>query len=178
MQNSSPDTDDHETFMRLLLEHEPMILRAVMVLVPQRADARDIVQDTAVALWQQFSQYDRSRPFLNWALGFARIHIRRYFRSVERRGKLTEKAMEALLIAADQEAETVGLAEKEAAALQLCLGDLPEPSRSIIEGYYFHEQTVEALGFRFGKSTEAIYKSLQRLRRVLSDCITHRLSAV
>ena len=55
---------------------------------PQRNDARDIVQDTAVGLWQHFAQYDAERPFVNWALGFARMHVRRFFRAVERRSRL------------------------------------------------------------------------------------------
>ena len=170
--SQSPSTA-HERFMRLFLEHEPQILRAVMVLVPQRNDARDIVQDTAVALWQHFEQYDPQRPFLNWALGYARIHVRRFFRAVERRGKLTEKAAEALLIAAD---DREGKKEQHSAALRACLDALPAPAQGLIKDYYFEEKTVETLGSLYGKTTEAVYKSIQRLRRTLLDCITRRLA--
>lgn len=159
--------------MRLFLENEPQILRAVMVLLPQRNDARDIVQDTAVALWQHFDQYDPERPFLNWALGYARIHIRRFFRSVDRRSKLTEKAAEALLIAAE---DREGSMEIQSAALHACIAELPPPARGLIEGYYFEEKSADALGKAFGKSPEAVYKSIQRLRRSLFDCITRRLA--
>lgn len=159
--------------MRLFLENEPQMLRAVMVLVPQRNDARDIVQDTAVALWQHFDQYDPQRPFLNWALGFARMHVRRFFRAVERRSKLSEKAAEALLIAAE---DREGRKEKHSAALRACLDELPPPARGLIEDYYFEEKTVDALGTAYGKSVEAVYKSIQRLRRTLLDCITRRLA--
>ena len=49
------DSDDnHEHFTRLLLESEPVILRSIQVAVPRRADAREIMQETAVALWRQF----------------------------------------------------------------------------------------------------------------------------
>jgi hypothetical protein len=46
----------------------------------------------------------------------------------------------------------------------------------MIEGYYFQEQTVEELSRKGGKSVEAVYKSLQRLRRLLLDCITTKLA--
>lgn len=36
-------SDDHERFMRLLRQHEPELMSSVLVFVPQRADARDIV---------------------------------------------------------------------------------------------------------------------------------------
>ncbi len=169
----APSPDDHIRFMRLILEHEPQILRAVMVFVPQRSDARDIVQDTAVALWQHFAEYDPSRPFTNWALGYARMHVRRYFRSSARHSRLSEKAAEALLIAAE---DRDALKEKQDTALRNCLGELPEASRRLIEGYYYEEKPVEALGQTHGKSVEAVYKSIQRLRRCLQECINRRLA--
>ena len=168
-----PEPDAHERFMRLFLAHEPQILRAVMVFVPQRSDARDIVQDTAVALWHHFADYDPARPFVNWALGYARMHVRRFFRTMERRGRLSEKAAEALLIAAEQ---TPVEDEQRDAALRACLAEMPESGRRLIEGYYFEELTVASLGARSGKSAEAVYKSLQRLRRSLLDCMNRRLA--
>ena len=48
--------DDHgspkrpQRFTRLLLEAEPVMLRSILVVVPNRTDARDILQETAVAL--------------------------------------------------------------------------------------------------------------------------------
>ena len=87
---------DHERFTRLLLESEPVMLRSILVLVPNRADARDILQDTAVALWRQFGSYDPERPFLHWAMGFARIETRRFLARQQRRAQLTEEAMDVL----------------------------------------------------------------------------------
>ena len=168
-----PTPDRYELFTRLLLEHEPEILRAVMVFVPERADARDIVQETAVALWKQFEQYDASRPFANWAIGYARIQVRRFLRSGARRSVLTERA--ALLIEQAQD-ERAAMNERRDAALRECLDGLPERSRGIITGYYFEEQTVEALAREHGCSVEAIYKTLQRLRAALLACINAKLT--
>ena len=168
-----PNTDRYEQFTRLLLEHEPEILRAVLVFVPERADARDIVQDTAVALWQQFDQYDDSRPFANWAIGFARIQVRRFLRSGARRSVLAERA--AMLIEQAQD-ERAGMKERRDAALRKCLEALPEQSRGILTGYYFDERTVESLAQRHGRSVDAIYKTLQRLRAALLDCINSKLT--
>lgn len=166
-------TDPYERFTRLFLQHEPEILRAVMVFVPSRADARDIVQETAVTLWQQFDQYDAARPFANWAIGYARIQVRRWFRSVQRESQLSEKAVEALLIADDERADDK---EKRDAALRACLEAMPVNSREIIEGYYFAERSVESLATAHGRTVEAIYKTLQRLRAGLLDCMDQKLA--
>ncbi len=165
--------DAYEQFTRLFLQHEPEILRAVMMFVPRRADARDIVQETAVALWQQFEQYDATRPFANWAIGYARMQVRRWFRDSQRECRLSERAVEALLIADEESADDK---EKRDAALRECLGALPANSREIIEGYYFAERSIEALATNHGRSVDAIYKTLQRLRGGLLDCIHQKLA--
>ncbi|MEO0448361.1 MAG: sigma factor, partial [Verrucomicrobiota bacterium] len=65
---SSPQ---HDEFMRLFLENEHEVMRYVMALVPNFSDARDIVQETAVALWKRFDDYDTTLPFAPWACRFA-----------------------------------------------------------------------------------------------------------
>lgn len=163
----------YERFTRLFLHHEPEILQAVLMFVPRRADARDIVQETAVTLWQQFANYDAARPFANWAIGYARIQVRRFLRSGAREASLSEQAVTLIEIAQDERA---GSREKRSTALQDCLEQLPQTSRDIIEGYYFHELSVESLSGNHGRSTEAIYKTLQRLRAALLDCINAKLA--
>jgi len=160
--------DAYERFTRLFLQHEPEILQAVLFFVPQRADARDIVQETAVILWKHFGQYDAARPFANWAIGYARIQVRRFLRSTARRAELSEQAV--TLLEGELDERGTGREQRDA-ALRECLERLPSASRGIIEGYYFHERTVEALATTHGRSAEAIYKTLQRLRASLLDCI-------
>jgi RNA polymerase sigma-70 factor, ECF subfamily len=170
-----PGPDAYERFTRLFLQHEPEILRAVMVIIPERADARDILQDTAVTLWKHFERYDPSRPFTNWALGYARIQMRRFLRSGARRATLSERA--AVLLEQAQDERSLELESRDV-ALRECLAQLPAHSREVLLGYYFAECTVEQLAQSQGRSVEAIYKNLQRLRSALLDCITHKLSRV
>lgn len=171
----TPPPDPHERFMRLFVQHEPEILGSVLLIVPSRADARDIVQETAVALWQHFDQYDPSRPFANWAIGFARIQIRRFLRSVQRRAVLSEKAAEIIMLTEDKHS---ALIEKRTQALGSCLETLPENQRSLIEGYYFDEKAIAALASQHNRSTEAVYKSIQRIRLLLQTCINSKLTGV
>ena len=167
------DDAQYERFTRLFLLHEPEILQAVLAFVPQRTDARDIVQETAVMLWQAFAQYDPARPFANWAIGYARIQVRRFLRSGARRAALSEEAVAVL----ELEQEKRALAqEARASALRDCLERLPHPSRSIIEDYYFKEHPVETLALTHSRTAAAVYKTLQRLRAILLDCLNAHLS--
>ena len=160
--------NDHEQFTRLLLESEPVMLRSILVMVPNRADAREIMQETAVALWRQFASYDPQRPFVNWAMGFVRIETRRFLARQKRRAQLTEEAIAVLELELDQKSDFGHALEQH---LSTCLGKLTEKHRRLIQGYYHDGRKPEWLAEREGKSVEAIYKSIQRIRRDLQTCI-------
>ena len=164
--------DDHERFTRLLIEHEPELLRCVLVAVPNRADARDIMQECSVALWRRFSEYDPERSFVPWALGFVRMEVRRFLRSSRRRAQLTERAAELLLQDEQSHAEDLGVREQY---LKHCVDGLPGDQRELIHGYYREEHSVGELSQTGGRSVEAVYKMLQRIRRALHECIEARM---
>src|SRR5438067_10799829 len=60
-----------QRFLSLFLRSEREIFRYVAVLVPNVADVEDIVQQTAIALWEKFDAYEPNRPFTPWACRFA-----------------------------------------------------------------------------------------------------------
>lgn len=164
--------DAHERFTRLLIQHEPAILRHVMVAVPNRADARDVLQECSVALWRNFAEYDPERPFLNWALGFVRVEVRRFLRTAQRRAQLTERAAELLLETASQYERQLDAREH---LLRPCLDSLPPDHRDLIDGYYRESEAVATLATRTGRTVEAVYKLLQRIRHALHQCVESRL---
>jgi RNA polymerase sigma-70 factor (ECF subfamily) len=167
-----PPADDlHERFMRLFLEHEPVLLRSVLMFVPHRADARDIVQETAVALWRHFPAYDPARPFLPWACGFARIEVRRFLRTRQRRAQLSETAAAALM--AEDDAVPAWNEERER-RLQSCRERLAPVQRQLLDEYYIHELPVTELARRHARSEEAVYKMLQRIRHALLECMERK----
>ncbi len=159
---------DHERFTRLLLEAEPVMLRSILVVVPNRTDARDILQETAVALWRQFDSYDPQRPFVNWAMGFSRIETRRFLARAQRRAQLSEEAMEVVEREMDGEPGFVGEVERH---LATCMQKLGEKQRGLIQGYYHENRSVEWLAKQGGRTTESVYKAIQRTRRDLQECI-------
>ena len=164
MDNSS----EHERFTRLLLEVEPVMLRSILVVVPNRSNARDILQQTAVALWRQFDSYDPKRPFLNWAMGFARVETRRFLAREKRLAQLSEEAVAVLQGEMDGTLSFVGEVERH---LTTCLQKLGEKQRRLIHGYYHEGRSPQWLAEQGRGTVEAVYKSIQRTRRELKLCI-------
>lgn len=169
---STDPNDAHEHFTRLLLESEPVMLRSILVLIPNRADAREIVQDTAVALWRQFESYDGERPFLNWAMGFARMETRRFLARQKRRAQLTEQAMEVLQQEMEEGRDFDKPIERHLAG---CLRKLPEKQRRLIQSYYHDGRSPQWLSEKEGRTLEAIYKAIQRIRVDLQTCIERQM---
>lgn len=161
-----------ERFMRLFVACERDLLRYVLVVVPNPSDARDILQETAVALWRKMGEYDPSRPFLPWACRFASIEIRRFLRRAEQQRRLLEEETVELLLAQYAE-RTSGLTGRRV-HLRECLSELPSNQHRLVRGYYWDEQDVDALAGQSGRTVEAVYKALQRIRQVLSDCMNRK----
>ena len=148
------------------------MLRAILVVVPNRADAREIMQETAVALWRQFGFYDSKRPFVNWAMGFARIETRRFLARQKRRAQLSEQAIEVLERELEGDSSFAGAIEQH---LATCMQKLTHKQRGLIHGYYHESRDVAWLAKHGGRTVEAVYKAIQRIRRDLQECIERQL---
>ncbi len=166
------DTEKHEQFTRLLIQHEPELMRSILVAVPNRSDARDILQECSVSLWRKFGDYDPDRAFVSWALGFVRMEIRRFLRKSAHRSQLTERAAEYLL---EDHKQLAAELDHRQSHLQDCIDLLSERQKEMVNGYYQMEYSVSDLSQRTGQTADAIYKSLQRLRRTLYECVESRM---
>src|SRR4051812_12369758 len=64
-----------ELLVRLLSQHQEALYRYIFTLLPHAEDARDVLQETSVALYRKFAEYDPSKPFLSWAYRFAYLEV-------------------------------------------------------------------------------------------------------
>jgi RNA polymerase sigma-70 factor, ECF subfamily len=159
----------HQRFLSLFLRSEREIFRYVAVFVPNVADAEDIVQQTAVALWEKFDAYDPSQPFTPWACRFALNKTRQWIDRRQRWQILLAKGL-AEELALRREALRPEL-EARLAHLEACVDKLPDDHRIIVEGYYYRREDIEALAEGSGRTVAATYKLLQRIRQSLQTCI-------
>jgi RNA polymerase sigma-70 factor (ECF subfamily) len=173
----SPDPKPHfespaegqQRFLSLFLRSEREIFRYVAALVPNVADAEDIVQQTALALWEKFHAYDASQPFTPWACRFALNKTRQW---IERRQRwqalLTGELAEELALRREVLRPEMDLRLRH---LEGCLGKLPPEQFALIEGYYYRRDEMEELAAKAGRTVAATYKMLQRVRVALQACI-------
>jgi len=158
-----------ERFLSLFLRSEREIFRYVAVLVPSVADAEDIVQQTALALWEKFDAYDPNQPFTPWACRFALNKARQWMERRQRWQALLESGLAEEL--ARRREELRPEIEIQLKHLEGCVNKLPQEQRLLVEGYYFRRDTIEKLAAGSSRTVAATYKMLQRVRQALQSCI-------
>jgi RNA polymerase sigma-70 factor (ECF subfamily) len=64
--DSSPQ---HDQFVERFVRSQDRIYAYVATLLPNRADAEEVFQQTSLILWKKWQQFDPSRDFVRWACG-------------------------------------------------------------------------------------------------------------
>jgi RNA polymerase sigma-70 factor (ECF subfamily) len=162
---------DPSLFVCLLLRHQNALLRYLLPLVGNLDDAQDVLQQTALALWQKFDQYDPGRPFLPFAKRFAYNEVLMHHRKKRRYKFLTRELIETLV-----EQQEEDLSAQRRLALQGCLEMLPETDRLLLDERYSESgKTIQQLASDTGQKANVLYKALARIRRQLLDCVSQKL---
>jgi RNA polymerase sigma-70 factor (ECF subfamily) len=169
LENPRSVDDSHAQFLRLFLSSERELFRYVAALVPDISEVEEIIQQTAVALWSKFDQYDPQQPFTPWACRFAINTVKQWAASRQRWKSLATDGL-AEQLAGRRDALQPQLDDR-LQHLRDCLQKLPAEQREIIEAYYWKRSNVEGIATLTGRTVAAIYKLLQRSRVLLHDCI-------
>lgn len=162
-------TAAQQRFLSLFLRSEREIFRYVSALVPNVVDAEDIVQQTALSLWEKFDAYDPTQPFTPWACRFALNKARQWIERRQRWQALLDKGLAEELEQRRQELQPEF--ERRLKHLESCLGKLSPDQRGLVEGYYYERADIESLASRSGRTVAATYKTLQRIRQALQLCV-------
>jgi RNA polymerase sigma-70 factor, ECF subfamily len=169
------DASRTEFLVRLLTEHQQPVFRYIFSLVPNEADARDILQDTSVALTRKFDQYDSSKPFLAWAYRFAYLEILKFREKNQRRP--TAMADDVLELLADQRSRIEPALNERLMALTDCLSKLPSADRQVVTYRYDGQHSIEQILERVSMSRRTLFRNLERIRRNLAECIQRAVTA-
>ena len=161
--------------MMLITQHQRQIFGYIHALVPNRADAEDILQETSLVICEKFDDFREGTDFVAWACQIAWWNVRRA-RQKYARSKVVfdDDVVEAISHTA---VNMIPKLDGRHDALAHCLAKLhPRDRDLLLTRYEPGAGGVEAAAQRSGRSMEAAYKALARLRKLLHDCVSQRLS--
>ena len=127
MADSGDSIGRNAQIVQLLAAHNRSLLSFVFALVPNRADAEDILHDTIVVILEKFEDFEPGTDFLAWARTIAYHRV----------GSFIQKKRAAVSGSFDEQVRTLIAAEWERSrhsddrrheALRECLEQLPDRS--------------------------------------------------
>lgn len=163
-------------FTKLLLENERALYGFLYSLTQDRQAAEELRQELAGRLWKKYDHYDSSRPFVAWAIGFARLLVLEWRRAQARLPiPLGDETLNKL---ADAAAERAGSSSEIHAALHECAAGLTDLQRRALHQRYYEELPVKTIATDWGRTQMAVYKVLKRVHESLADCLRTKLNPV
>jgi RNA polymerase sigma-70 factor, ECF subfamily len=170
---SRPPASSHDDFATLYAGCHLELLRYALTLLADRQLAEDAVQETARQLWRKFSEYDPTRPFWPWARRFAHFEVLKIRKRFAARDRWFPDELIDLLARERVENEDRLAAQRE--ALHGCIDKLDAGSRFLLTSRYGREISLHELARQQGKSANALYLALHRIRQRLVACVNRTL---
>jgi RNA polymerase sigma-70 factor (ECF subfamily) len=164
-------------FLGRFLRAERRIFAYILTLLPHRADAEDVLQEVSAIMWEKFDERDPPRDFVAWGCRIAYFRIQDHRKEQRRRRVLySEEMLEQVSATLLEEARALQLdARRE--ALAHCLGKLGRRDRELLAERFKDGSTALSTAASVGRSVDAVYKALARIRKALHDCIARTIAA-
>jgi RNA polymerase sigma-70 factor, ECF subfamily len=162
-----------DAFVRLLGQHQRRVFLYVLSLVPHWNDAEEVVQEANLVLWREFHQFTLGTNFLAWACKVA-FHQVLAWRKRKQRDRLefSDAFLEAI---AEEAAAAADILEERNETLAGCIEKLPASQRELLRLRYSQGFDIEQVAQKAGRTVEAAYRALSRIRQALHDCVTQNL---
>jgi len=163
----------------LLLEHQVMLGGYLFLLCEDWDAAEEALQETAGFICSRWRDFQPGTDFRAWARAIARNLLKETLR---KRARARREADGAALVGAalpvgEEEWERDGaFTPRERDALARCLDRVAGDARRIVDWRYTERWSCQRIAERLGRSLEAVYKTLSRVRVQLRQCIERRLS--
>src|SRR5436305_15293458 len=81
------EADSRKRLVALLTRHQRQIFSYIYVLVPNRSDAEDLLQETSLVICEKFHEFREGTDFVAWACQIAYWRVR-YSRQTYARAKV------------------------------------------------------------------------------------------
>lgn len=169
------DPSSLEGFIADLTRYQPQLHGFIAASIGNPTASLDILQNTNLSLWAKSQKYDSSKPFLPWALTFARYEVLAFCRDRGRdRHAFNSDVVEQMFHTAG---ELVNEIPDRQLALRKCLELLSAEHRYLLTLKYTNKMPLVQISGLLETTVAGVKCKLSRVRRKLGDCVTRRLAA-
>jgi RNA polymerase sigma-70 factor (ECF subfamily) len=168
------DTQRNRCFVQLFAQYQHQVYAYIASLLANWTDADEVMQETSIALWEMFDNFQEGTNFCSWACRIAHYRVLR-FREKQRRDRLqfNAKFLEQVAAAVLEEAEFFDVRRN---ALEECVAQLQTREKELLSACYAQGRTVKAVAEQLARPAKGVYKALARLRQILFTCVKRKLA--
>ena len=166
---SPTETQRHIRFLRSFTANESAIRAYVRRMVPTRADADDVMQETSVVLWKKFDTFREDGDFRAWAFGVARFEVLAWLRDKARDRLVLNE--DVITMIADEAGDDEPRLERQREALEDCLAKVAPDQRQLLMQAYSEDSRIQDVARQSGRTVPGFYQWLHRMRKLLLECI-------
>lgn len=168
--------EQREAFARLFAQHDRWLFSYLVVLLRNPADAEEVFQEVCVVLWREYEKFELGTDFVRWTSVIAHNQVHQFRAKTRRAGfQLDDETLDRVSDVAVQRAD---LFEYRRDALRQCLRKLSPADQSLVHECYRNDgATYKSAAKQLGRPVNTVYKALNRIRRVLHECIDRTLAA-
>ena len=158
-----------EDVLELCSKYQRRLYLYILSMLPNRADAEDVLQNTNVVVWQKLAQFQPGTDFRAWVFQICYYEVCK-FRSRNRRAGLnfSPELLDELSVEYDRRENLLEIRQE---ALPDCVQQLAVADRELLDAVYGRGTDVTCLAEQMGREPTSVYRSLRRIRQWLHDCI-------
>src|SRR5262249_44230239 len=161
---------------RLFLQNKRRLYAYILTLLPNRADADDVLQEASLVMWDKFDERQPPADFTAWGCRIAYFKVLDFCKKSQRsRVRFSQAMLERLAETAVEQAGTLQLDERRE-ALAGCIEKLRPRDRELLARRLAEGATTQSTAAQVGRSVDAVYKALAKIRQALFDCVTRKLA--
>jgi RNA polymerase sigma-70 factor (ECF subfamily) len=172
--NAAAGASRNEQFVSLLSRFQSQLFNYIFCIVQTLPDTEDVFQQTTLAMWDHFDQFQPGSDFLAWASKIARFRALNFIRAKRRERVFFSEALIGEL--AENGFEPADAQNARLKALASCREKLSGTDQKLVSLCYGTCNTIGEAAELLRRPLQAVYHSLWRIRRALHKCIERTLA--
>ena len=167
------DNSKTELFITLLSANHHRVYAFIFSLVPNNADADDIMQETSRVLWEKFDQFIPDTDFVAWAVTVAKYQV---LSSRKKKKPTVSLSREIIDLISDESKKVLDESTERFIALRKCVAKLDEKGLMFVKMRYKGGFSARVIAQRIGVSIKTVYRNESRINGLLIRCIRRTLA--
>jgi len=162
-------------FVEFLTPNYYKIHSFILSLVPNKADAEDVLQAAITYMWEHFEDFRQGTNFLAWAFTISKYQVMTHRRKTQR--SIIQFSEEAIQLIEDENRRLAQESDQRLEILDGCMQALRTRDRMLISKRFEKKTSTKELAAELNMSVHVAYKRLARIKSLLLDCIRNGMAA-